>query len=210
MFWWFKNLYYLCCSINQKGNKMNTEIFKNKEKVTRIDYVNHTEMVNFLKTVETGTFINMVMLTDVRMRKTNNPLFGKVKKLTSGNYLVGNDYENRVRSNQVKEGDEPTFESEKPKGKTHVTKCVLVDDKTGQTHYLMVERFDELKTQSEYVTKDFDMLDDVQMELVKQFKYQNYQSKKQTQDRKVMVITPKIENILSVTIGKTKYIQTFD
>ena len=33
------------------------------------------------------------------------------------------------------------------------------------------------------------------------------ENKKQEQERKVMVITPKVENIISITLNKSKYIQ---
>lgn len=194
---------------------------KTLEKNPTIENVNYNELVGVLMNIESGTFVNIEMFTDVRMNKTGNPFFGKVKKYSSCNYLVGNSYQDRVNSNIKKEnetdGTGQSFKSEKPKGQTHVSKCVLVDDKTGQTHYLMVERFNEIKPQTCLMDNDFnpyikDKMDETQRELFEQFVEQRkvYESKKQPQERKVMVLTPKVKNILSITIDKIKYVQNFD
>jgi len=162
------------------------------------------EMVEVLKTVDNGTFINVVTLTDVRMNKTNNPFYGKVKKLSSTNYLTGVNYEKRVRSNMEKEGLNPdTFQVEKPSGKNHVSPCVLVDDKTGTTFYLMVERFDEVQPKVEFLMDG----NPIEKQLFQDYMVKVSESKKQEQERKVMVITPKIENIVSFTLNGIKYVK---
>ena len=58
--------------------------------------ITYNEFLNVLNQVETPTFVHIVMETPVRMKKTNNPYFNKVMKLTSGNYLIGTDYGKRV------------------------------------------------------------------------------------------------------------------
>lgn len=185
-----------------------------KEKEIKVENVSYDELVNVLKTIENGQFVNIEMLTDFRMNKTGNPFFGKVKKYSSCNYLAGNSYQKRVEINIEKSGLNSTFNSEKPKGKTHVTKCVLVDDKTGRTHYFMVERFKEVKAQTCFMDENMNPYKKDEMEPAKKILFEqfveqrkHYKSKKQPQERKVMVITPKVENIFSVTIGKVKYIQ---
>jgi hypothetical protein len=166
--------------------------------------VNENQMVDVLKTVDNGTFINVTMLTDVRMNKTNNPFFGRVKKLSSCNYLTGVNYEGRVKTNMEKEGLNPdSFQVEKPSGKSHVSPCVLVDDKTGGTFYLMVERFDEIQPKVEFLMDG----DVIGKELFESYMVKVSESKKQEQDRKVMVLTPKVENIVSFTLNGTKYVR---
>lgn len=159
------------------------------------------ELVEVLKQVEKSTFINVTMVTDVRMNKTGNPYFGQVKKVTNCNYLIGNDYEKRVQSNEEKEGLEGNFESLKPSGKTHVSKCVLVDDKTGLTYYLMVERFDEISPKVEYKHNG----NTIDKMLFENFMVKVSESSRQGQERKVMVITPKIENIREITLNGIHY-----
>jgi len=163
--------------------------------------ITKTELINLLNGVEKSTFVHIVMETKVRMNKTNNPYFDKVIKRSSSNFLIGNDYEKRVINNEVKEGLEGNFETEKPSGKTHISKCVLIDDKTQSIHYVMLERFDEIKPKVEYTFEGT---------TIEKMMFENYmvkvsESKKQVQDKKVMVITPNIENIKQISINKEQY-----
>lgn len=166
--------------------------------------VNVSELVDVLKQVEKSTFINVTMVTVPTMNKTGNPLFGMVKKVTNCNYLIGNDYETRVNSNEVKEGLEDTFESMKPSGKHHVSKCVLVDDKTGLTNYLMVERFDEVKPKVDYL-KNGEPMNEVDRMILNDWLKKSSDTTRQEQERVVSVITPKIENIKSLSLNGMVY-----
>jgi hypothetical protein len=163
--------------------------------------ITKNELINVLNQKETPTFVHIVMETPVRMKKTDNPYFGQVTKITSGNYLIGMDYEQRVNNNSEKEDKERNFVVEPPKGKRHISKCVLIDTKTESVHYLMMERFDEIHPQVTYIMNG----DSIEKQLFESFMYQSYTSTKQQQDRKVMVITPKIDNIKEISIDKMKY-----
>jgi len=163
--------------------------------------ITKNELINVLNQVEKPTFVHIVMETEPRMRKTDNPYFGLIKKVSSGNYLIGTDYENRVNNNSEKEDKERDFVVEPPKGKRHISKCVLIDTKTESVHYLMMERFDEVKPKVHYV-KDGVEIDKV---LFQHFMGKVYTSTKQTQNRKVTPITPKIDNIKEINIDKMKY-----
>jgi len=173
--------------------------------------VNVNELIEVLKQVEKSTFINVTMETEPKMNKTNNPFYDtiqkkfNVSKLTTCNYLIGNDYGTRVESNMKKEEVEGTFEPLKPTGKTHVSKCVLVDDKTQSVYYLMVEQFDEIKPQIQYL-KNGEPMNEVDLILLNDFLVKSNGSYRQEQERKVMVITPKIENIKKLSLNGTQYI----
>ena len=164
--------------------------------------VSVSEMVSVLNEVKNQTTINLVMLTDVRMNKTNNPYFGQVKKLTECRYHIGVDYEKRVNNNEKKEGMEGTFESLKPSGKTHISKCVLVDDKTGTKHYLMVERFDEIKPKVEF----FHNGNTIDKMLFEDFLVKTSDNSRQEQQRKVNVFTVGIENIKEMSLNGVHYV----
>ena len=164
--------------------------------------INQQELITLLSSVEKSTFVNLVTETKVRMNKTNNPYFDKVIKRSKCTYLMGNDYEKRVIVNYTKEGIEETFEVEELKGKKHISKCVLVDTKTESVYYVMVERFDEIKPTTEYLFEN-NTIDKV---LFESFMTKVYESKKQECERKVMVITPKIENIKEMSLNGNHYI----
>lgn len=162
------------------------------------------ELIDLLMGIEKSTFVHLVTETPVKMRKTNNPYFDKIIKRSSCNYLMGNDYEKRVITNGTNEGinpEENTFEVGELKGKKHLSKCVLIDTKTESTHYLMVERFDEINPKVEYLMDG----NPIQKELFEQYMNKVYENKSQPQERKVMVITPKIDNIKQISIGKEQY-----
>lgn len=115
-------------------------------------------------------------------------------------------------SNMEKEGLDPdTFVVEKPKGKHHISPCVLENDNDPTVKYFMVERFDEIKPQTELIDIETGLnpfIDDdpIGYELYKSFLIKQSENKKQEQERKVMVITPSIDNIKEVTLDKHHYI----
>jgi hypothetical protein len=160
------------------------------------------ELLNVLNTINKPTFIHIVMETPVRMNKTGNPFFGQVIKRTSGNYLIGTDYEQRVNNNSEKEGLDRSFVVEPPKGKRHISKCVLIDTKTESVHYLMMERFDEIHPSVEYHLVNGDPIEKT---LFESYMVKVYESTKQEQERKVTPITPKLSNIRQFSIDGMKY-----
>jgi hypothetical protein len=163
--------------------------------------ITQNELLEILNSVEKSTFVNLVTETKVRMNKTNNPYFDKVTKKSKSNFLIGNDYGIRVTTNEKKEGLEGTFEVEEMKGKKHVSKCVCVDTKTESIFYLMVERFDEIKPQIEYTFEG----NSIEKTLFESYMVKVSESKKQVQEKKVMVLTYKISNIKEISINKEKY-----
>jgi len=163
--------------------------------------INQQELITLLTTIEKPTFTNIVMETKVRMNKTNNPYFEKVIKRSKCNYSLGVNFESRVNNNEVKEGLEGNFETEKPKGKTHISKCLLVNDTDNSTYYVMLERFDEIKPTNEYIFEG----NEIDKQLFESYMTKVYESQKQEQERKVMVITPKLENIREISLNGVHY-----
>ena len=168
--------------------------------------VTTNELVTVLKNTEIkgGSFCHITMVTEPKMNKRGNPYFGLVLKNSSCNYLLGVDYESRVQKNESKEGLEEGFVVEPPKGKVHVNNILLKDEKTGTKFYLMVERFNEVKPTVSFTHKETgEMID---KSLFEDFLPKYYPSTKQVQERKVMVITPLVENIKEMSFNGNKYI----
>lgn len=163
--------------------------------------ISREELVTLLSQVEKSTFVNLVTETKVRMNKRNNPYFDKVVKRSKCNYLIGNEYESRVNKNYTKEELNPTFQSEECKVGNHISKCVLFNEKSN-SHYLMVERFDEIKPQVEYTFEG----NGIDKQVFEGYMTKVYESQKQEQERKVMVITFKIDNIKEVSLEGNHYI----
>jgi hypothetical protein len=164
--------------------------------------VNVEEMVNILNDVEHSTPIFVMMETSVRMNKTGNPFYNKIIKETTGRYFIGNDYENRVNNNMEREGMDRSFETEQPKGKHHISKCVLKDDKTDSVYYLMMERFKEVKPKVRYFFEG----NVIEKQLFESYMTKVYEPTKQEQERKVYPMTPKIENIRFISLNGIRYV----
>jgi hypothetical protein len=162
--------------------------------------ITKNELIEILKGVDKSTFVSITMETPVKMNKTGNPYFGRVTKRSSCNYLMGNDYEKRVTTNGEREGVEG-FKVGELSGKKHISKCVLIDTKTETTHYVMVERFDEIHPKNEYLFEG----NRIEKQLFQQYMVSVSENKSQPQERKVMVITPKIDNIREMSINKEQY-----
>ena len=167
-----------------------------KEKMS----IGKQELISILMEQEKGTFVNLVTETKVRMNKRNNPYFDKVIKRSKCNYLLGMDYQERVRKNEEKEGMEPDFVTEECKVGEHISKCVLFNEKLN-THYVMVERFDEIKPQVEYTFEG----NEIDKGLFEDFMVKYTESKKQEQERKVNVLTFKVDNIKEISLNGVHY-----
>lgn len=166
--------------------------------------ISKTELIGLLNGIEKSTFVHLLTETKVRMNKTGNPYFDRIIKKSSCNYLMGNDYGKRVIVNGEKEGipsEENTFEVEEMKGKKHVSKVVCIDTKTESVYYLMVERFDEISPKVEYVCEG----NPIEKQLFESYMVKVSESKKQPQERKVKVLTFKIDSIKEISFGKEKY-----
>jgi len=169
----------------------------NKETKT----IGQTELLEILKSVESSTFINIVSKTKVRMNKSNNPYYDKVFKVNKCNYLIGNEYQTRVITNDKKEGGEGNFVSEENKVGTHVSKCVLYNEKL-DTYYLQVERFNEIKPNVSYIFEG----NEIDKTLFESYLTKVSESSRQPQERKVLVQSFKLSSIEEITLGGTHYV----
>jgi hypothetical protein len=173
---------------------------KNENQVTKA--ITSSELVEILQNLDKPTFANVVSETFVKMAKTNNPYFELIIKHTKQNLLLCADYESRVNNNLVKENKENDFVSDINKVGSHVSKCVLWNQKT-EKFYLQYERFLEIKPQVFYTFNGVE----IDKEKFLQFMPKNYQANTQSElDKKVIFQTFKIESIKEISLNKIKYI----
>ena len=172
---------------------------KEVKHITRQELI--TLLTNFDETTQ-QPFVNVVMETPVKMLKTGNPYYDRVFKKSSSNYKLNVDYGKRVNNNMDKENVDGEFQVGEMKGKKHISKCLCVDTKTEETYYVMLERFDEIKPQTEYLMEG----NPIDKTVIEPFMTKVYENKSQPQERKVMVITPKIDNIREMSFNGFKYI----
>lgn len=164
--------------------------------------VTKEELLSILTQLDKGTFVNILSETKVRMKKTDNPYHDKVVKKSKCNYLLGCDYGDRVGGNGEKEGlDMSTWVVQENKVGEHVSKCVLFNEKLN-THYVMVERFDEIKPQVEYTFEG----NPIDKELFESYMTKVYENKSQPQERKVKPLSFKIDSIKEMSLNGVRYI----
>jgi hypothetical protein len=174
--------------------------------------INGTEVLPLFMNVEKGITTNLKYLVEQVMNKEKkndgtkelNPYYKKVKKLVSINVLLSN-YKKRVIVEGEKEGlDMTNFESEKPKGKHHISYCVLENDTDPNVKYLGFEPVDNFsKPQIEYYFEGTTIEKHLFDDWVSKTKYE---SNTQPQEKEVMWRTLDLSNLKEFTLNSTRYI----
>jgi hypothetical protein len=154
--------------------------------------VTTNQLLEVLKTIERGTFSNIVFVTVPKMNKTNNPYFNLVSKITKGNILVGGDYQKRV----IKETGNTDFVSQPSKVGEHTSRCVLHNEKLNRD-YLEYEWFQEVKPKTEFL---FDG------NSIEKTLFESYLVKSSPNPNGVQLQTVTVSNIKQFTVNKTRYI----
>ena len=161
-----------------------------------------TELVEMLKDYKGATFVNVVTATEPKMRKTNNPYFGSVRKLTTQTVMLGADYEKAVNKRLEKEGKDADFTKEAtyctPIGSSNAIK----QHPNGQI-YLYCSFLTNNKPKSRYVFEGRE----IEKSLLEPFLSAKSVSVKQglTEENEVIVRNFKIENVVEITLSGTTY-----
>ena len=178
--------------------------------VKEVKRISKDELIVLLMSIEKPTFINLVTETNVRLNKEKtkegnkeiNPYYNQVIKRKNGNFLIGTDYEQRVNNNLEKEHYERTFEVSENKVGQHISKCVLYNENKNK-HYLLHERFDEVKPKTEYLFEN----NSIEKVLFSKWESEsNGYFESQPQQNKVKVQSVTIDNIKEISLEGTKYI----
>jgi hypothetical protein len=185
---------------NLKSFKMET-LIENVIENEVITLITKKQMIGLFMGVTKSEMINLVTETIPEMKKGGNPYHNQIVKKSKCNFLLCTDYSKRVNNNLVKEDKEKDFVSQSPKGKVHVSPCVLTDEKTGTKFYLMVERFDEIKPKVEYSFQN-NSIDKVMFE---NFLPKTYKSNTQNLDREVKPLTYLFDSIVGFTFRGKKF-----
>lgn len=177
--------------------------------------VNDLEIENIFRELENqipSPFISFTLLTDftdmvLKCKEDGsiNPYYKQIKKKTDKTFRLVTNYKQRVWNNRTKEGKCPEdFVPEEPKGKVHISKCLLTDTKTQTKRYVMIEWFPENKGTTEY----FHGTDPIGKDMFEKWiTYYDTSNEKQGLDREVKPITPSFESIVSFRVNGVEYIR---
>ena len=157
------------------------------EKVTQ--KIDQQSLINILKDIDKGTFVSIETLTNVRMKKTGNPYFDKLKKYSRKNVRPIPDYEKRM-----KKTNEEFVVAENKVGE-HVSPCVLYNEKYGK-YYFSYETFDNSHIETKYIDENGNP---IEKEVFQPFlpTYNN--------DRDVKIFSVGVENIKGISYKGVKY-----
>jgi hypothetical protein len=177
--------------------------------------VTETELISIFQEIENQVptpFLSVTMDTEFddvyKKSKTDgelNPYYKGLRKVSTRNYRLVTNYKKRVGGNLTKEGKDPnTFEVQELKGRRHVTKSVLIDTKTETIHYVMLEWFVNQHSSIQY-TFEGSPIERVMFEKwLKDIEVPTNDN--QGLDNPVLPMTPKMSNIVSVSVNGVKYI----
>lgn len=173
---------------------------------------------DFANKISKGTF-GIVLFTSTipTMRKTNNPYFGRVIKLSyRTNVALGWGYEQTINGRLENNGLEGDFIAEKPKGKTWVEyPFILASDKDSNINYLRTYTRRNTTTKSVYVLDGNIVTDTAVIDDIKSFIPSKSTSKKQAdfglaEEDKVNLCDYTTDNILYIAQGTDYYAKSED
>lgn len=74
--------------------------------------INTTTLINLMSNIKGATICTLTTETTPKMNKRGNALYGRVKKVSVGQYQFGYSYENAVNNRLAMQGNERTFEAQ--------------------------------------------------------------------------------------------------
>lgn len=168
-----------------------------------------TTLVNFLGSINKGTFgTTLIVVTEPKMNKRNNPYFGRVHKATClTNVAIGYSYENTVNNRLAREGADAEFQSQKPNGRSWVEgmeNILLVSDKDAEQMYLRTTMLRNTNSKSVYLI-DGRKATEEEVEIIKTFLAKSSKPSNQGLSESVIVRDYKLEGVLALTQGAKEY-----
>lgn len=173
---------------------------------------------DFANKISKGTF-GIVLFTSTipTMRKTNNPYFGRVVKLSyRTNVALGWGYETTINGRLENNGLEGNFIAEKPKGKTWIDyPFILASDKDNSVKYLRTYTRKNTITKSMFALDGVIVTDDNIIAEIMSFIPSKSTSKKQgayglEEEDKVNLCDYTTDNILYIAQGSDYYAKSED
>ena len=165
--------------------------------------ITQLELIALLSGVQKPTFTHIVSVTIPTMKKTDNPYFDKVTKVSKGNYFIGGNYEDMVNTRMVKEGLYPDFVGmECSVGqKVEGTKCLQFNEKLNR-YYLQYFIFPTSNINSEYIF----MGNPIEKVMLEDFLNKKSTTSRQPQENKHIPQSFKIDSIKEISLNGNHYI----
>lgn len=165
-----------------------------------------SQLVETIKSIKGTTFATLETSTEPKMRKTGNPYFGRVRKISKGlNVQIGSVYEKAVNRQAEREGNESAgeFKAEKLAYGSWLVPHKLIEHK-GEIQ-IRVTCNPRMKPKS--VSYEIDGVE-IPVEEIKPFMPESKKSARQESfgvEREVVPRNFKLESITAITVNGTRY-----
>ena len=160
-----------------------------------METIKREELVEMIKEIKNATPITLILESDARLLKKDNPYVGTrvVKKI---NGMINFDYQTSVNNQRVRENTSDDFKSFERKWGKHITRAIIEHK---QNYYLQVklEKTLDVKYYHNQVEISYDMIKDY-------FPKSSYKSR-QGVVKEIKVRDIKFENIKQININKKQY-----
>lgn len=156
-----------------------------------------SDLESIIESIKSSSFISVVTKTDPRMKKTDNPYFGNVEKITKYSSIVNFNYEKGINRRRTKEMTPTSFNAKEGfftiRTRSDGTMTPICVNKTDPTKKYL--RMQVLKSSSCY--KDKNTGQEINKKVLEPWLYQNNYNH-QGLDNPLVIVTPGIENIISM------------
>ena len=165
--------------------------------------------INAISEMKKGVFgVQVVTFTEPRMRKTNNPYLGRVRKVANYTHIaLGTDYKRTIESRMERLGIEGGYEVEKAKGMHRYNDFFMQSDKDENQFYLNIisDRSEGSHCEKYYMVDGRMATKEEEME-IESFCEKSGSCKKQNDAglsgrEEVKIIRPKLQNVIKIVLG---------
>lgn len=169
----------------------------------------NNDAITTISEMKRGVFgVQVVTFTEPRMRKTNNPYLGRVRKVANYTHIaLGTDYKRTVENRMEKLGIEGGYEVEKAKGMHRYNDFFMQSDKDENQFYLNIifDRSEKSHVERYYMV-DGRLATKEEENEIKGFEYERKECEKQNNAglsgrEEVKIIRPKLQNVIKIVLG---------
>ena len=153
--------------------------------------------------------VRVVTNTEPKMRKTNNPYIGRVRKLTEySNAMLGVDYQNAVNNRLERAGFEADYKAEAPKGKKHYNSFFYQSLKDESVFYLKIGFYKNKGIKRSWLVDGREATEQEINEFSAFLQESSNEGVKKQEEaglsveEQYTIVAPKLENVVSVTLGE--------
>ncbi len=160
--------------------------------------ITRTALIALLMEIKGATFATLTLSTDPRMKKTGNAMAGLVRKVAIHNVTLNANYENSVNRQLGREDKKADFKAQERAWGVHLSPAVVEHKGVLYVHSKLEKTLETM-----YVsTLDNKPVDVAEIAAFLPVKAEN---KTQGTEKEIMVFSPKVENIVAITVKGENY-----